>query len=100
MKEKECACPIFRALEKEGLRWNPETEEIEPIRWRARKGELYYLLDVIGGNFRVIRMKEDFKEFDNNHWESGNYFRTTDEAQKYADEFRRMLKERTLDKEE
>ena len=25
MKEKECTCPIFRALKKKGLRWNPET---------------------------------------------------------------------------
>ena len=39
MKEKECTCPIFRALEKQGLRWNPETEEIETKRWRAKEFE-------------------------------------------------------------
>lgn len=42
MKEKECTCPILRALEKKGLRWNPETEEIEYTkRWRAKRGENY-----------------------------------------------------------
>lgn len=97
MEDKECACPIFRALEKNGLRWNPEKEEIEPIRWRAKRGERYYFVDNALG---ISSYKEEFDSADNVFWNSGNYFRTEKEAQKYADEFRRMLQERTLDKEE
>lgn len=98
MEEKECASPILRALEKEGLRWNPETEEIEYTRhWRAKRGE-YYISLIIPNEISYLN-KEDFNDKDNELWGSGNYFRTIDEAKKYADEFRRMLKERTLDKE-
>ena len=99
MKEKECACPIFRALENKGLRWNPDKEEIEEakkIRWRARFCEIYFIIDSDG---LVCPSKEVYTKFDNMYWESGNYFRTTDEAKKYVDEFKRMLKERTLDKD-
>lgn len=129
MEDKECTCPIFRALEKKGLRWNPETEEIEEAkarlwrakrgekkeykfhvfgtkkeieeakarRWRARFCEIYFIIDSDG---LVCPSKEVYTKFDNMYWESGNYFRTEKDAQKYLDEFKRMLKERTLDKEE
>lgn len=100
MKGKECTCPIFRALEKMGLRWNPEKEDIEEAkkqRWRAKRGELYYFVDNALG---ISSYKEEFDSADNSLWNSGNYFRTEKEAQKYADEFKRMLKGRTLDKEE
>ena len=54
MKEKECTCPILRALEKKGLRWNPETEEIEYTkRWRAKRGENYISLIRACLNFPV-----------------------------------------------
>lgn len=100
MKDKECTCPIFRALEKKGLHWNPETEEIEEAkeqRWRAKRGENYISL-IIPNEISYLN-REDFNDKDNELWESGNYFRTIDEAQKYADEFKRILKGRTLDKE-
>ena len=97
LKDKECTCPIFRALGKEGLRWNPETEEIEPIRWRAKRGKRYYSVDRA---FGISIYKEEFDSTDDGLWNSGNYFSTEKEAQKYADEFRRMSQERTLDKEE
>ena len=98
MEEKKCTCPIFRALEKQGLRWNPETEEIETKRWRAEEGERYYYIKQ--GEDAPKGYTERFDRIDTRLWESGNYFRTAGEAQKYANEFKRMLKERTLDKEE
>lgn len=98
MKEKECTCPIFRALKKKGLRWNPETEEIETKRWRAKEGERYYYIKPSEDDPKSYT--ECFDKIDTWLWESGNYFRTEDEARKYANEFNRMLQERTLDKEE
>lgn len=100
MKDKECTCPIFRALEKKGLRWNPETEEIEEAkeqRWRAKRGESYCYVRIPLDE--IFLNEENFDKTDNYLWESGNYFRTIDEAQKYADEFKRMLQGRTLDNE-
>ena len=79
MKEKECTCPIFRALEKQGLRWNPETEEIETKRWRAKEFERYYFVDNV---FGIFSHREVFDSTDDGLWNSGNYFRTEDEARK------------------
>ncbi len=98
MEKKECTCPIFQALEKKGLRWNPETEEIETKRWRAKEGERYYYIKPSEDDPQSYT--ECFDRIDTLLWESGNYFRTEDEARKYANEFKRILKERTLDKEE
>lgn len=100
MKEEEYASPILRALERKGLRWNHEKEEIEEAkeqRWRAKRGESYCYVRIPLDE--IFLNEENFDETDNYLWESGNYFRTIDEAKKYADKFRRMLKERTLDKE-
>lgn len=98
MEKKECTSPIFRALEKKGLRWNPETGVIEVNRlWRARLGELYFF---INSNGELYPEKELNNKIDNMRWKIGNYFSTENEAQKYADEFKRILQGRTLDKEE
>lgn len=98
MEKKEYTCPIFRALKKKGLRWNPEMEEIETKRWRAKEGERYYYIKPSEDDPQSYT--ECFDRIDTRLWESGNYFRTEDEARKYANEFKRMLQERTLDKEE
>ena len=82
------------------LRWNPEKgekEEAKEQRWRAKRGENYISL-IIPNEISYLN-REDFNDKDNELWDSGNYFRTIDEAQKYADEFKRMLQERTLDNE-
>lgn len=100
MKDKECACPIFRVLEKMGLRWNPEKEDIEEAkkqRWRAKEGEPYYYIE---SNFVLVKKTESSSLLDKNMWDVGNYFRYEDEAWKYVKEIRRMLQGRTLDKEE
>ena len=98
MEKKECTCPIFRALKKKGLRWNPETGVIEVNRlWRARLGEIYFF---INSNGELYPENELNNKIDNMRWKIGNYFSTENEAEKYANEFKRMLKGRTLDKEE
>lgn len=50
--------------------------------------------------FGIFSHREVFDSTDDGLWNSGNYFRTEDEARKYVNEFKRMLQERTLDKEE
>ena len=70
MKEKECTCPIFRALKKKGLRWNPETGVIEVNRlWRARLGEIYFF---INSNGELYPEKELNNKIDNIRWKIRN----------------------------
>ena len=105
MEDKECAClgkcPLLLKMENMMFRFMDrkmkEIEEAKKQRWRAKEGERYYF---VGSAFGISSHKEEFDSTDNGFWNSGNYFSTEKEAQKYADEFRRMLQERTLDKEE
>lgn len=94
----QSTCPVNRALKKKGLRWNPETGVIEVNRlWRARLGEIYFF---INSNGELYPEKELNTKIDDMRWKIGNYFSTENEAQKYANEFKRILKGRALDKEE
>lgn len=102
IKDKESACPVYRELEEKECEstvfTNMETEETgKTKRWRAKRGE-YYISLIIPNEILYLN-KEDFNDKGNELWESGNYFRTTDEAKKYVDEFKRILKGRTLDKD-
>lgn len=101
-KEKESACPAYRESEEKECEstvfTNMETEETgKTKRWRAKRGESYCYVRIPLDE--IFLNEENFDKTDNYLWESGNYFRTIDEAQKYADEFKRILKGRTLDKD-
>ena len=63
----------------------------------SRLGEIYFF---INSNGELYPEKELNNKIDNMRWKIGNYFSTENEAQKYADEFKRILQGRTLDKEE
>lgn len=53
-----------------------------PKRWRAEKGEEYYIIESDG---EIIEIDEDFLVFDDNLFNLGNYFKTKEEAQKVID---------------
>ena len=53
-----------------------------PKRWRANKGELYYIIDSMG---RILDFKENYDTSDNEYYELGNYFKTKDLATKFKD---------------
>lgn len=81
---------FLERLEKEcHKRWNPETKQLEDIKWRAKKGEGYYtvngLLDVVS-EFSGAYPHEDVL------YERGNYFRTSEAAQKVADQIKEIFK--------
>ena len=51
-------------------------------RWRAEKGSYYYFID----HELEINDKIDCRyKFDNEMYENGNYFQTTEEAEEYAE---------------
>lgn len=80
---------LFDKLAEVGKRWNPETKQLEDIRWRAKKREEYYTingaLDVVG-EFAGACPHEDVLH------ERGNYFRTPEAAQKVADQIKEIFK--------
>ena len=75
----EEAQQLWDALAKQGKRWNPETKEVEPIRWRAKDDESYYFLDL---GFIVVQAYECSHTLDDEHHKVGNYFRTKEQAEK------------------
>lgn len=81
---------FLERLEKEcHKRWNPETNQLEDIKWRAKNGEGYYtvngLLDVVS-EFAGACPHEDVL------YERGNYFRTPESAQKVAEQIKEIFK--------
>ena len=53
-----------------------------PKRWRANKGEKYYIIDSLG---RCIDFKETYDTSDNQYYNLGNYFKSIETAIKFRD---------------
>lgn len=82
-------------LEKEyHLRWNAETKNLEPIRWRAKLNESYFVVsNSKERNSFIVKMKNEcFSIFDEENYQLNNYFRTPEAAQKVADQIINIFK--------
>ena len=82
---------LFDALAKKGKRWNAEEKRIEDLpRWRACCGaDYYYYINQIGG----IRADNEARvECDDIRYEFGNYFKTSEAAEKVAKQIREIFK--------
>lgn len=81
---------FLERLEKEcKQRWNPETKQIEDIRWRAENENIYYYVST----YMSVKQEEDIRtDFDGRLYECGNYFRTSEAAQKVADQIKEIFK--------
>lgn len=67
--------------------WYPDTgwaEIVNPVRWRADSGKKYHSVLVIKGEFMAIEHIEKNTSWDNNYYNSGNYFQTTQQAEEMA----------------
>ena len=83
---------LIEKLAKVNKRWNPNTKQIEDSRWRAKDGEPYsYLLvgdtDILVTSTTDTRMYKDDERFN-----SGNYFKTEEAAEKVAEQIREIFK--------
>ena len=78
-KEKQRAIDEMKA---KGLWWNAKEKEIEKIRWRAEKGEIYFTINLYT-DFKINFNVEKYSPYtDHLNYEYGNYFRTYALAQK------------------
>lgn len=79
-------------MRKKGIEWDAEKMEVRKVFWRPKYGDTYFTADfsyVLGSVW--AGSNSDLIELDYN-----NCFKTREEAQKYADEFARLLRERPL----
>lgn len=81
---------LFDKMKEKGLRWNAEEKKVEKIRWRAVKGEKYFTLK--GATLVVDFFTEDFDRTDEKCHKFGNYFRTSEQAEKAAATVREALR--------
>lgn len=61
-----------------------------PKRWKAEKGQSYWMACIGTGGSDVIGVTNGHHPGDRRNYESGNYFRTQEQAQEYADECKKL----------
>ena len=84
---------LLDALHADGKDWDADKKQIVDYQCKPKEGDTYYyidcFLDVVDDIWSDDRM-------DALVYTSGNCFKTKEEAQKYADKFSEILKERKL----
>lgn len=81
---------LFDKMKEQGLQWNEEEKRVEKMRWRAKKGENYFLLNRT--DFEVDHYYECFDEVDAKLYKYGNYFRTREQAEEAARRMKETLR--------
>lgn len=81
---------LFDKMKEQGLRWNAEEKRVEKIRWRAKKGGNYFLLNRT--TFEVDHYYDCFDEVDAKLYKYGNYFRTREQAEEAAKRVKETLR--------
>lgn len=80
------------ALAEKGLFYNIKSKCIEKIRWRAKKGYMYYYIDFNDpDSFCVASRTETFDYIDECKFNTHNYFQTEKEAEKKLDSIKNIL---------
>ena len=76
-------------MKEQGLRWNAKEKRVEIIRWRAKKGEEYYFIDI---SLTAWCITETYSSFDNKLWDNLNYFRTKEQTAEAAKRVKEVLR--------
>ena len=80
---------LFDKMREQRLQWNAEKKRVEKIRWRAKRGEHYFVLYRTA--FEVDCYTESFDEIDAKLYNCGNYFRTKEQAEEAAKRVKEVL---------
>lgn len=80
---------LFDKMKEKGLRWNAEEKRVEKIRWRANDKRAYYCIRDQGDV--MVNYEAGFPA-DEDKWEFGNYFRTSEQAEKATKAVRETLR--------
>ena len=80
---------LFDKMKERGLRWNAEQKRVEKIRWRAKEGDVYWMLSsALAG----LKMQEDNVVADQAFWKCGNYFKTKEQAERAGEAIKEVLR--------
>lgn len=80
-------------LAAEGKRWNPDTMQIEKLRWKPEHNEIYYYIDLfpIGKHVKSHRWGND--HVDISYYKENNCFKTEEEVEAKLEQFKKLLLE-------
>lgn len=83
---------INNVLSENGLYYDEKEKCLKNLRWRAKKGYMYYYIDFNGpDSFCVNSHIEKFDYIDNYRFDVHNYFQTGEEAKKKLDLIKSIL---------
>lgn len=91
-EEKQMLLDAMHADEKD---WDADKKQIVDYRWKPKSGEVYYSIDY-SFYIQIDSLVWCGDALDEIHFSNWNCFKTREEAQKYADKFIELLKERKL----
>lgn len=80
-------------LEAEGKRWNPDTMQIEKLRWKPKNGEEYFHIMRSVGNFQTVQYVWCDDTLDRTLYKTGNCFKTKEEAEAKLEQIKKLLLE-------
>lgn len=79
---------LYDKLAEVGKRWNPETKQIEDIRWNVKKNELYYYVE----SWLTVDCSRNEQLTDELRIAMNNCYKTEEAAQKVADQIKEIFK--------
>ena len=79
-------------LAAEGKRWNPDTMQIEKLRWKPVKGQTYYYVALEVAPYVTFHIWRD-DGVDDQHYQSKNCFKTEEEAIVVMEKIKKLLLE-------
>lgn len=83
---------INNVLSENGLYYDEKEKCLKNLRWRAKKGYMYYYIDFNGpDSFCVASRTETFDYIDECKFNTHNYFQTEKEAEKKLDSIKNIL---------
>ena len=79
-------------LAAEGKRWNPDTMQIEKLRWKPKKGETYFSI-LLRQVVEIAHYSWDGGKLDTKFYEMGNCFKTEEEVLAKFEQIKKVLLE-------
>lgn len=78
-------------LKAEGKRWNPDTMQIEKLRWKPLRGENYFYIVVTATNIEISSFECFTDSVDQQAYEIHNCFKTKEEAEAKLEQIKQIL---------
>lgn len=78
-------------LAAEGKCWNPDTMQIEKLRWKPDQGTAYFHIFIAGGIVNIDDHIWVDDATDKNYYEMGNCFKTKEEAEAKLEQIEQIL---------